>query len=134
MSIGSITSTGKQNAAVAGGLKYKRIQKGEASFCFMADDTVVDFASLVSFILTYGGCTSTEMTTGARYRRKTSIPCGGASITDSYQYIFAVLTVLQERQYDSIPWQLVDVKAIGVRDAATSAYTTYVIDNTWTVV
>ena len=134
MAIGTITSTGKQNAAVAGGLKYKKIQKGVVSFCFLGDDTVVDFASLVNFILNNGGSTSTELSTGYKYRRKTSIPCAGASITDSYQYIFAVLTVLQERQYDSIPWQLVDVKAIGVRDAATSGYTTYVIDSSWTVV
>lgn len=134
MSIGTITSTGKQNAAAAGGLKYKKIQKGSVSFCFLADDSVVDFASLVSFIVNQGGSTSTELTTGAKYRRKSSIPCAGGSITDSYQYIFSVLTVLQERLYDSIPWQLVDVKAIGVRDATTSAYTTFIIDSTWTVV
>lgn len=134
MSIGSITSTGKQNAAVAGGLKYKKIQKGEASFCFLADDTVVDFATLVNFILSYGGSTVTELSTGSRYRRKTCIPCASGILTNSYQDVFSVLMVSQERQYDSIPWYLVDVKAVGVSNSTSSPYTTQIIDNTWTVV
>ena len=134
MSIGTITGTGKQSVAVAGVLKYKKIQKGTMSFCFLADDTVVDFDSLVSFILEHGGSTITELNSGSRYRRKTCIPCASGILTKSYQDVFSVLMVSQERQYDSIPWYLVDVKAVGVSNSSSSAYTTQIIDNTWVVV
>lgn len=134
MSIGTITSTGKQNASVAGGLKYKKIQKGEASFCFLADDTVVDFASLVSFILTHGGVIESELQTEFRYRRKSAIMCAGASITESYLYDYTTLVVTQQKSNVSDAWSTpTEIKAVGFRDSS-SPYVTWTIDATWTVV
>lgn len=134
MSIGSITSTGKQNAAVAGGLKYKKIQKNEASFCFLADDSVVDFASLVNFILTYGGVIESELQTEFRYRRKSSIMSAASSVTDSYLYAYTTLVVTQQKANVSDAWSTpTEIKAVGFRDSS-SPYVTWTIDSTWTVV
>lgn len=134
MSIGSITSTGKQNAAVAGGLKYKKIQKGDDSFCFLGDDSVVDFASLVNFILANGGVIESELQTEFRYRRKSAIMCAGASITDSYLYAYTTLVVTQQKANLSDAWSTpTDIKAVGFRNSS-SPYSTWTIDSTWTVI
>lgn len=135
MSIGSITSTGKQNAAVAGGLKYKKIQKSNVSFCFLADDSVVDFASLVNFILRYGGAQITETDTEYHYNRRTAIMAGSGAVTATYLYTYTTLVVSQRKvhEYDEWPTPTV-ITAVGFRDSSSSPYLTMTIDSSWTVV
>lgn len=133
MSIGSITSTGKQNATVAGALKYKKIQKGNDSFCFLADDSVVDFTSLVNFILNNGGVGFFTASYGAQ-KRISSIPCSRGYYDDNHTSIFASLYVYQQRSSAAQEWPTpTEIKAVGFMDSS-SPYTTSTINNTWTVV
>lgn len=134
MSIGSITSTGKQSAAVAGGLKYKKIQKGNDSFCFLADDTVVDFASLVSFILANGGVGFYTASYGAQ-KRITSISCSRGYYDDTHMSIFTTLFVSQERPGSSYEWDTpTQITATGYISSSTNPYIFTTIDSSWTVV
>lgn len=134
MSIGSISSTGKQNAAVAGGLKYKKIQKGNDSFCFLADDSVVDFASLVSFILMYGGIGFFTASYGAQ-KRITSICCSRGYYNDTHMSIFTTLFISQQRSDSSYEWDTpTQITATGYISSTSNPYIYTIIDNTWTVV
>lgn len=135
MPIGSISSTGKQNAAVAGGLKYKRIQKNETSFCFLADDTVVDFASLVNFIVRCGGSTIRLNDYNAQIKR-TAIPVGcgylgGSQYVSSYTSFIVSQTLNQSTGEWSTPTTIV---AVGYHSTSGNPYDSITIDDTWTVV
>lgn len=133
MSIGSITSVGKQNATSSGELKYKKIQKGEASFCFLGDDTVVDFASLVNFILTYGGSSITTQDT-IDYKR-TAIPAARGYLGGSYVTSYTSFTVSQTKSPSNPEWTTPStIAASGYHSTSGNPFDHLTIDNTWTVV
>ena len=133
MSIGSITSIGKQNAAVAGGLKYKKIQKGDSSFCFLGDDTVVDFASLVNFILLYGGSTITSQDT-IEYKR-TAIAASRGYLGGSYLTSYTALIVSQTKSPSSPEWTTPSsIVASGYHSTSGNPYDGVTLDSSWTVV
>lgn len=138
MSIGSITGTGKQNAAVAGGLKYKKLQKGNSSFCFLADDTVVDFASLINFILAHGGSSIDTNTSYAPplQSKRTSIPVargymGGSQYVSSYTAFIVTQTLNNDTGAWSIPTTIV---AVGFHSTSGNPYDSVTLDTSWTVV
>lgn len=133
VSIGSITSIGKQNAASSGGLKYKKLQKGETSICFIADNTVVDFASLVSFILLHGGSAIT--TQDGVEHKKTAIPCGRAHLINYYVTSYTSLIVSQSKQSGSEEWSTSStITATGYHSTSGNPYDSISIDNTWMVI
>lgn len=130
MAIGSITSTGKQNATSSGELKYKKIQKDNDSFCFLADDTVVDFASLIDFILIHGGSGIVSID-GLLYKR-TSIPCArGYAGRDTAAYTSLITS---QRQNDGEWARPSTILAVGYISTSGNPYISMTVDNTWTVV
>ncbi len=130
MSIGSISSTGKQNAAVAGGLKYKKIQKGDDSFSFICDDSVVDLTTLINFILLKGG-SGTVIIDGVTYKR-TSIPCArGYAGRDTASYTSLIVT----QRLISDEWTIpTGILAVGYISTSGNPYISMTIDSSWTVV
>lgn len=138
MSIGTISSTGKQNAAVAGGLKYKKLKKGESSFCFLGDDSVVDFASLINFIVNNGGSsidTNTSVAPPVQSKR-TAIPVargymGGGSYVSSYTSFIVTQAFNNTTGEWSTPSSIV---AVGYHSTSGNPFDYVTLDNSWTVV
>ena len=137
MSIGSITSVGKQNAAVAGGLKYKKLQKGDSSFCFLADDTVVDFASLINFIIVHGGSSIDLNTSYAPpiQSKKTAIPVARGYLGSSYVTSYTSFIVTQTYNTTTGEWTTpTTIVAVGFHSTSGNPYDSVTLDNSWTVV
>lgn len=137
MSIGSITSIGKQNAAVAGGLKYKKLQKGDSSFCFLCDDSVVDFASLINFILNNGG-TSIDLNTSYAppiQSKRTAIPAARGYLGGSYVTSYTSFIVSQTLNNETGKWSTpTSIVAAGYHSTSGNPYDSLTLDNTWTVI
>lgn len=137
MSIGSITSTGKQNAAVAGELKYKNLQKGNSSFCFLVDDTVVDFASLIKFIIDHGGSSIDTNTSYAPpiQSKRTAIPAARGYWGGSYVSSYTSFIVTQTLNNDTGAWSTpTTIVAVGFHSTSGNPYDSVTLDNSWTVV
>lgn len=133
MGIGSITSIGKQNVANTGGLKYKKIQKDNKSFCFIGDDTVVDHRSLINFIIGHGG--STETVEDNVYTKRTAIPAGRGYVGGSYPTSYTSLIVRQTKQPDTGEWSTpTNIYAVGYHSTSGNPFDSTTIDDTWTVV
>lgn len=137
MSIGTITSTGKQSVAVAGGLKYKKLQKGDSSFCFLADDTVVDFASLIRFIMAHGGSSIDLNTSYAPplQSKRTAIPAARGYWGGSYVSSYTSFIVTRILNNDTGEWSTpTTIVAVGFHSTSGNPYDSVTLDNSWTVV
>lgn len=137
MAIGTITSTGKQSVAVAGGLKYKKLKKGNSSFCFLADDSVVDFASLINFIVNNGGSsidTNTSVAPPVQSKR-TAIPAARGYLGGSYVTSYTSFIVTQALNNTTGEWSTpTTIVAAGYHSTSGNPYDSVTLDNTWTVV
>ena len=125
--IGMITSTGKQNVSNSGNLIYKKIYSDNKEICFIADETVSDFNTLVSFIVSKGGKTN-EISSPTELRRYVAIPCA-SNRTVSYSDPIISLSVMQTKQNDSDEW--ITEQQI-VASSIKSSNNIY-IDSTWSV-
>ena len=137
MSIGIITSVGKQNVSSSGGLKYKKLQKGDSSFCFLSDDSVVDFASLINFILNHGG-TSIDLNTSYAppiQNKRTSIPAARGYLGGSYVTSYTSFIVTQTLDNNTGKWSTPStIVAAGYHSTSGNPYDSVTLDNSWTVV
>lgn len=137
MAIGTITSTGKQSVAVAGGLKYKKLVKDNASFCFLADDTVVDFDSLVSFILEHGGSSIDVNTSTSPYTqyKRTAIPVARGYMGGSYVTSYTSFIVTQTFLNTTGEWTTpTTIAAVGYHATSGNPFDLITLDDSWTVV
>lgn len=136
MAIGSITSIGKQNVSSSCGLKYKKLKKGNSSFCFLADDSVVDFDSLINFIVNNGGSsidTNTSVAPPVQSKR-TAIPAARGYLGGSHLTSYTSFIVTQSLNNTTGEWSTpTSIVAVGYHSTSGNPFDYVTLDNTWTV-